>query len=409
MLVSFRVNNYKGIEKEAIISGIASNKIKRSSNSCSYIDEKNKLLKKICIIGCNGSGKTSILSAINALQTYLSFPYRKKMNTDEEFKKLLDSMNEKELKKYLLEINTLNLGEQNINRKSDKTEIEIEIYSPERGNNISGFYKYKIIFDNEHSKKGLLLEELLYKKKLNSKKYITLSSKQNIIESNISTTILYENNNLNLEDKEFINFYKTFTKEMLDYTDCFFDGGTINLKKIIEDNKSEFIKLCNIADDKITNVTIDENTEERNILFWNNNQNYLYFSQLSEGTRKIIILGSILLQSLKNNSISFIDEIELSLHHSLVKFLVDIISTKNEYNYSQIIFTTHSPLLAFSSANDELYFINNNNDEYFCSNISTAIKNKLLTKDQNIQKAWIENVLIKNPDDKKIKNFLKEN
>ena len=104
-----------------------------------------------------------------------------------------------------------------------------------------------------------------------------------------------------------------------------------------------------------------------------------------------------------------IDEIELSLHHSLVKFLVDLISVKNDHNYSQIIFTTHSPLLAFSSANDELYFIHNHNNEYFCSNISNAIKNKLLTKDQNMQKAWIDNILIKNPDDEKITNFLKEN
>ena len=406
MLVNFRVNNFKGIEKEAAISSIASNKIKRNVNNCSYIDDKNKLLKKICIIGCNGSGKTSLLSAINTLQRYISFPYRR-LNSEEQ-KKDLESMNEKELKKYILEINTLKLGEQNINRQLEPTEIELELFSPDRGDNISGFYKYKIIYDCEHTKNGVLLEELLYKKNIDSKKYITLSSKNNILESNITTTVLYENNNINLNNKEFIDYYKTFVREILDYTDCFFDGGAIDIRKILEENKNEFTKLCNIADDKIINVTIDENSEERNILFWVNNKNYLYFSQLSEGTRKIIVLGSILLESLKNNSISFIDEIELSLHHSLVKFLVDLISIRDKNNYSQIIFTTHSPLLSFSLANDELYFIHNHNNEYFCSNVSNAIKNKLLTKDQNVQKAWFDNILIKNPDKNKIENFFEE-
>ena len=409
MIVNLRVNNYKGIEKEANISFIASNKIKRSLNKCSYIDKKNKLLKKVGIIGCNGSGKTSLLSAIETIQTYLSFPYRKKMNTDEEFKKLLDSMNEKELKQYLLELNTLNLGEQNINNNLKATEIEIEIFISERKNNIPGFYKYKIVFDNNHSNIGVLLEELLYKKRIDSKKYITLSRKHNIIESNISTTILYENNNFNLENTQFINYYKSFVNEMLKYTNCFFEGGTIDLQNFIENNKREFIKLCNIADDKITNVTIDENSQERKILFWNKNKKGLYFSQLSEGTRKIIILGSILINALNNNSVSIIDEIELSLHHSLVNFLINLISSKDEFNYSQILFTTHSPLLAFSLANDELYFIHNHNDDYFFSNISNAIKTKLITKDQNIQKAWIDNILIKNPDDDKMNDFFKEN
>ena len=36
MIVSFKVNNYKGIEKEAIIHTRASNKIKRSKNKWSY-------------------------------------------------------------------------------------------------------------------------------------------------------------------------------------------------------------------------------------------------------------------------------------------------------------------------------------------------------------------------------------
>lgn len=408
MIVSVKVDNFRGIENEANISAIASNKIKRDKNSCSYIDEKNKLLKKIGIIGCNGSGKTSLLSAIHTIQTYLSFPYRKDINNDDEFKNLLNTMSEKNLKDYLLKFNTLKLGPQNINRSEETTKIEIELYAPKRENNIPGFYKYIIEYDKNHSKNGVILEALYYREKINSKKFITLSKKNNIIESNISTTVLYENNNIKLENINYINYYKSFLDEIIEYTDCFFEGGSFNLKEFFNNHKKEFIKLCNIADDKITNITIDKNSNEVNILFWNNNNKYLYFTDLSEGTRKIIILGCTIINSLYNNSVSIIDEIEQSLHHSLTQFLIELISAKGDNNYSQIIFTTHSPLLAFSLSNDELYFIHNHDNNYYFSNITNAIKMKLITKDQNVQKACIDNILIKNPDNKTIYDFIKK-
>ena len=118
MIISFKVNNFKGIEDEAIISTIASNKIKRSKNNCSNINDKIKLLKKICLIGCNGSGKTSFLLALQTLQEFISFPFRKKIDiNDTEYSTVIQSMDENQLKSYLLKLNTLKLGEQNINNQ----------------------------------------------------------------------------------------------------------------------------------------------------------------------------------------------------------------------------------------------------------------------------------------------------
>src|SRR5699024_8024189 len=153
----------KGIEKEAIIHTRASNKIKRNQKKCSYISDKNKLLKTICLIGCNGSGKTSVLSAIETLQTFVSFPFRKNIKENDDFVNYIKSMNEEDLKKYLIKFNTLDLGEQNINRKKDNTIIEVELYSPPRENNISGFYTYKIIYNQDYKKNGVILESLTYR------------------------------------------------------------------------------------------------------------------------------------------------------------------------------------------------------------------------------------------------------
>lgn len=407
MIVNFKVNNYKGIEKEAVINTKASNKIKRSNRKYSMISDKYKLLKTICLIGCNGSGKTSILSAIDTLQTFISFPFRKNVKENDNFVNYVKSMSEDELKNYLIKLNTLNLGEQNINRKNEPTTIEIELYIPKRENNIAGFYTYKIIYDCNYNKNGVLSESLTYRPSNIKRNIINLCKSKNIIESQIGTAILYENNiNINKNKTKYIEYYKSFAEELLNYTDCVFDRASTDIREILKYNKDDFIKLCNIADDKIIDVSIDENSKNRNILFWNSCSNSLYFSQLSEGTRKIIILGSIIIEAIKNNSTLLIDEIEQSLHPTLVDFLIDLATSKYSNNYTQLIFTTHSPLLAFSLENDELYFINNHNDSYYFSNITNAIKMKTITKDQSRQKAWVDDLLIKNPDKEKIEQFI---
>lgn len=410
MIIRMKIDNFKGISREINFSAIASSKIKRNENQCGLLEEKVKVLKNIGIIGSNGSGKTSFLSAIETLQRFISFPYRKKVSNGDDYVNFIKSMNEEEIKQFLIDFNTLELGEQNIDRTNEDTLIEIEIFAPNRENNISGFYTYKIIYDKSYSKTGVKLEELNYRKLYNSKKNICLYSLNNILESEIGTAVLYENNDAGKNNKNnYIQYYKTFFSEMLDYTDCCYNGVNVNLLDMFEKNKSNFTKLCNIADDKIVDVTIDENEKQNNILFWNKKNNSLKFSQLSEGTRKIVILGSTLIMALENNSVSLIDEIESELHPSLVTFLLELNTSKNEKNCTQLIFTTHSPLIAFSLSNDQLYFINNHNEEYYFSNLTSAVKNKLITKDQNPYRAWLEDLLIKNPDKDKIGSFVNKN
>lgn len=407
MIIKMKIDNFKGISREIDFSAIASNKIKRSNKDCYEFDEKTKILKNICIIGSNGSGKTSFLSAVETLQKFISFPYRKKISNEEDYATFIKSMTEEEIKQFLIDFNTLDLGEQNIDRIEEDTLIEIEIFVPNRENNISGIYTYKIIYDRNYSRKGVKLEELNYRKSYSSKKIINLCRLSDIIESQIGITVLYENNEVGKEknDKN-INYYKSFFEEMLEYTDCYYNGASLNLIDMIEKNKIDFVKLCNIADDKIVDVTIEEDEKKKRIIFWNKNNNSLKMSQLSEGTKKIIILGSALIQALESNAVSLIDEIESELHPSLVTFLLELNISKNSDSCSQLIFTSHSPLLAFSLSNDQLYFINNHNNEYYFSNVTNAIKNKLITKDQNPYKAWLDDLLIKNPDNNKIIKFI---
>ena len=187
----------------------------------------------------------------------------------------------------------------------------------------------------------------------------------------------------------------------------YLDGSEgVDLLEAFNKHGNKFVELCNIADDKIIDITLDENEKKPKILFWNSKKTFLTFPQLSNGTRKILVIGSIILDALEKNNLLLIDEIELSLHPTLVNFLINLNSSKDFNHFSQLIFTTHSPFVAFSMTNDQLYYINNKNNNYYISSISNAIKNNIITKDKNPEKAWIEDLLIKNPDLNKIKHFL---
>ena len=53
------------------------------------------------------------------------------------------------------------------------------------------------------------------------------------------------------------------------------------------------------------------------------------------GTQKIIVLGCKLINSIENNRIVFVDEIEMSLHPALANFLVMIIQKLNKRTFNQ--------------------------------------------------------------------------
>lgn len=408
MLLNIKIDNFKGVRKNIDISCIASNKIRHSNNEISKISDKSKVLKDICLIGSNASGKTSILNAIETVQDFLLFPYRKKISDDKDYANFIKQMSPEDLKQFIIDINTLRLGEQNNLRYNDKTTICLELYIPKRKNNISGIYTYTLLYKNNYSENGVLMEKLEYRKSFESKKNDVICLKNNIIESEISRKVLYKNNEIKKQDTgDKIKYYESFFYEMIKHVSYLDGSERVNLIEVAKKYNNRLIELCNIADDKIINITIDENEKNPKLLFWNSDNSYLTFSQLSNGTRKILVIGSIILNSLDYNDLLLVDEIELSLHPKLVTFLINLSTSSDCNHFSQMIFTTHSPYVAFSMANDQLYYINNKSENYYVSNISNAIKNGIITKDKNPEKAWIEDLLIKNPDQQKINSFLK--
>ncbi len=405
MIVRSVIKNFMGIENEIIIDCLASNKIKRSDNPFVSTDDGVNILRNIGIIGSNGSGKTSILNAFATIQTFVNFPFRKSANKNKNFIEQIKQLPKEMLEEILDDFNNLKLPTANINHSLEDTYISMEMYIPDNGHNICGYYTYSLLYDYDYKKNGVKEEKLTYKKRFNSKREITIFSVNNIIESQLGSTLLYKNNNLNITN-EFIEYYDTIGNEIINNMDFIFVGDSVNLNSFYKNHKVVFNKLCNLADDKIVKTDIEKKDNQEIIIFLNKDNNKLYFEQLSVGTKKIIILGCKLINSIENNRIVFVDEIEMSLHPSLAIFLVMIIQKLKKKTFNQLFFTTHSIDLAIHVDNDQLYYIDNRQNKYSFFNISDSIKKGIITKDKNIERALQENLLINNPDLSKINDFI---
>lgn len=417
MIIKATIKNFMGIEKEVSISCLSNNKIKRNNNFIIKNENDESILKAIGIIGSNGSGKTSLLKAIATIQTFITFPYRKSSEKSKAFVEQIKSLPDELLNQLLQSINNLNLPSQNVNNPLDDTIIELELFIPQDKkdeNIISGIYKYRLVYDSNYNINGVKEESLYYRKKINSKKIIKIFSVNNIIESEIGTKLLYQNNTIISENKD-IKYYHSFGNEIMHKFEFMFNGDFLDfdadekyLIDILEKNKKRFVNLCSLADDKIIDVIIENKNDKKNLFFINNKNNKLRFDQLSTGTKKIILYGNRILFALENNKNLFIDEMENSLHPSLACFLLQLVGYPIKNSYSQIFFTTHSIFLSSLLDNDQLYYIDNKKDSYNISNISTAIKNNVITKDKTLAIALLEDLLIKNPDSKKIVDFLND-
>lgn len=409
MLLNVHISNFMGIEKSVNITSIANNKIKRKNKDIIKIEDNINALKTIGIIGSNGSGKTSILNAIATVQTFITFPFRKSTNNNEAFIEQIKKLPDEILNDLLKSFNTLELPLQNVNSSKNDTIIKLDFFIPKEHNIIDGYYTYKLVYDKEYKFNGVKEESLFYRKKYNSKKIIEIFKVNNILESELGTKLLYQNNTINNDNNNMLKYYHSFGNLIMNKCEFIFQSDSINLISQLKKDKSRFVSLCNLADEKIINADIEKKDNKEILYFINNKNNKLYFEQLSSGTKKVLVLGNKILESLENNKLLFVDEIETSLHSSLAKFLVMLMQYPIKSSYSQLFFTTHSVFLPSILDNDQLYYINNKDDNYEVLNISHAIRNGIITKDKTLTVALVENFLINNPDINKIDKFINKN
>ncbi len=140
---------------------------------------------------------------------------------------------------------------------------------------------------------------------------------------------------------------------------------------------------------KAKNVKIEVKHE----VLTKNNKKQIYtlnFNDESSGTKVLFALAPFLKRAFENTKIIIVDELEKSLHPTLVEFIIKLFNNKNINKVnSQLIFTTHATNLLNLELlrRDQIWFTEKNPD----TGISDLypLDSFSVRKDENIQKGYI--------------------
>ncbi|MND78290.1 hypothetical protein D3C80_700010 [compost metagenome] len=135
----------------------------------------------------------------------------------------------------------------------------------------------------------------------------------------------------------------------------------------LKDNSDEIIKLYYLIEYDLINVT--------NIYFYRNNNSIaeIPIKDMSSGQLCIISSFSSIAARIKNGTLVFIDEPEISLHPSWASKYIELLQEKfSMFKRCHFIVATHSPHIVSNLPNDNAYVVTLKND-----NVSECIKSNL--------------------------------
>lgn len=365
MLIDFSVTNYRSIKDKQTFS---MQPIKRIDELPEHIIQngKHSALSSAIIYGRNASGKSNLLKAMNALAEIISESSENKV--DEVIK---------QFKPYKL------------SKNSEEEPIQFEINFIAHDNI---HYYYQITF----SQNEILQEVLLY---------YPNGRESNLFIRNVNRAIIFGKNvkGRNIEESLYNNqsflskigsnkldslipAYHFLSSILFKNQSNYFIEGLVNYltnkKNNIGSINPNLISLLKIADTNIVNL-IEEEREDKDLvgnkimrtkLFSEHNiydndkvsgSIFFDFGEESEGTQRLVSIGSQILNILNVGGIIIIDEFHESLHPLLTKTLINLFhNPKTNPNGAQLIFATHDVSLLDNDLfrRDQIWFSEKGND-----------------------------------------------
>lgn len=387
MLIEFSVKNFWSFKDKVTLS---MEKGSGEENLDSIVSINNlDLLKSIAIYGANASGKSNILRAINCATYMVKHSTMLPLGTEWDF-----------IKPFLFDKET----------QAKPSEFEFIF--------IANNTKYRYYFSADSVR---IYDEILdayYSQKptniftrINTNNYEFNSDKNKLESLSANNT----ENKLFLATATTWNYSKTrdaylwFSNSVESYN-SFNEISEQDLKEYSNDQKDlkKFtLKLLKEADILIKDISVNYSNKDITSMYVNNkvnielehaikDNNNLYhsyklnFDAESSGTRALFTLAPYLKRAFENNKVIVVDELEKSLHPSLVEFIVKLFNNKkiNKSN-SQLIFTTHATnLLNLELLRRDQIWFTEKNPENGVSDLY-PLDSFSVRKDENIQKGYI--------------------
>lgn len=382
MLIEFSVKNFLSFKDKVTLSMEKGNGDENLENviSNSSVD----LLKTIAIYGANASGKSNILKAfacaILMIKNSNLMPVDGKWNFIKPF--LFDEISRKEPSEFEFVFITNGIKYRYFFSADDGRIHEeiLDAYYSQKPTNIFTRTKNNIYeFRNDKSKLEILAGN-------NTENKLFLSTATTWNYEKTKDAYLWLTTAIEIYD----SFDNITTKDLIDYS-----NGDESLKNFT-------LKLLKEADILIKNISVDyeekfkvENINielEHEVIDENKNAHTykLNFTEESSGTKILFALAPFLKRAFEETKVIVVDELERSMHPSLVEFIVKLFNSKDVNKAdSQLIFTTHATGLLNLEIlrRDQIWFtekrIDNGISELY------PLDSFSVRKDENIQKGYI--------------------
>lgn len=413
MYIYIKMDNICGIDKEIKIDFLAEPRKRNKKETVVEIESGKNINKLTGILGCNASGKSSIVKAIMAVDMFLKYNSNNEKSQSEE--------KERKLYRRIEDI----MPKANANRKDEYSLIELSAYIDKCSK--PGIYTYRLEYTLNPEIEIKTREKLTYKSSFTSEEKTKLNIEKRRLESEIGLKYNYKDSFIqDIIDEKAINSFE----EKLEYYKCFYEYINNDLiyaeesiddrgmqywliLNWIEEDKTTLEEVVKLIDNSIEKFEIEkvEGFRQKRIYYYNRNNQKLTFYDMSNGTRKFLSYIYLLLITLNTNGLILIDEIENSLHNDLVKFILKLVTIKN--SNSQIIFTTNDQYTMDEEIMriDQMYYLEKDDKgktdlKRFSDSIRDE-KNKV-RNDETIRKKFKKKTICKGfqPSNEKIDSFV---
>ncbi|WP_310602748.1 AAA family ATPase [Anaerosporobacter sp.] len=381
MLIQFSVKNFMSFRDEAILDMTAINAYKEHEYNLIDMNTKERFLKVAAIYGANASGKSNLNHAFDAFRYIIMESFN---NVEADKDKVIDIF----YKPFLFEKNIEN------------TEFQvIEIVDE---------YEYKYGFEYNNT---CIVSEWLYRKNIKTNRNTIIFERTNE-EINFGATVRkecesYKNqvpsetlvlsffNKLKMKTDIFSIVYKVIITTMIMDSSLCEERDMIEkfLPNTIDKDKNQLLSFLYAIDTGIKDVAY-KTDGKRNFFYTlhedkeGNNYELPLYSE-SEGTVKSIIIYMYAKAAVLNNTLMFVDELNVKLHPLLLKFIIDLFYVKD--SKAQLVYTTHDTTLLDKKffRRDQIWFVEK--DEEGCSKLN-ALSDYRVRSDASFEKDYLAGV-----------------
>lgn len=403
MLIEFSVKNFLSFRDEVTLSMEKNSGDEIIDNT--FTIDNFELLKTATIYGANASGKSSLLraftTAILMVRNSSLIPLGKKWNAITPFLLNDDSKNKPTEFRFLFVANSIKY-EYFFSTNSEKIYEEyLKAYYSQKATTIFSRTKtniYEFFTPDENKLKSI------ENKNTDNKLFLSTATTWNYDKT--KDAFLWFMNSIDtydsfdeMSDAALIDYssnkgeLKRFTLKLLKEADIFIRDMHVDYEEKEMDNNMIDMLIPPFArteeKPKMKNVKIELEHE----VFDENKNSHVYklnFGDESSGTKILFGLAPILKHAFDSHRVIIIDELEKSLHPTLVEFIIKIFNNKNiNKANSQLIFTTHATnLLNLDILRRDQIWFTEKNPENGVSDLY-PLDSFSVRKGENIQKGYI--------------------